>query len=67
LVPKCTKDEFNEASKNMIKAVYLAKDSLILDISFIRPKYKGKEKSPIVVVRNKELDVWLRQFLEELI
>lgn len=67
MVPKCTKDEFNEAGKNMIKAVYLAKDNLILNISIIRSKYKSKEKNPIVVVRNKELDVWLRQYLEELI
>ena len=57
LVPKCRKDEFHKSVELMIKPVFLEHEYLDLQISLIRPKYMTKEKAPIIVIRNKEVDV----------
>lgn len=41
----------------MPKPVFLDNDYLSLQISFIKQKYINKEKSPIIIVRNKEIDL----------
>ena len=65
LTPSCTKDEFKQAITEAVTPVYLSNDCLELHISILKPKYITKERPPIVIVKNKELNLPLRQILED--
>jgi hypothetical protein len=49
----------------MTSPVYLESDYLSLEISIVRPKYASLEKAPIIIVKNKEIDLELRLILED--
>lgn len=66
-MPKCKKDEFNKATEKMLKPVYLEHEYLDMQISLLKPKYINKEKAPIIVITNKEIDMQLRLIVEDMI
>jgi hypothetical protein len=67
LTPACTKEEFKLAIMDAVTPVYLTNDCLKLQISLIKPKYLARERSPTILVMNKELNLPLRQILEDFI
>jgi hypothetical protein len=50
-----------------VTPVYLTNDCLKLQISLIKPKYLARERPPTILVMNKELNLPLRQILEDFI
>ena len=60
VVPACTKEEFKKAISHAITPVYLENDWLELHISLIKSKYISKEKGPLILIKNKELNAKLR-------
>lgn len=67
LVPGCTKEDYRKAIMDAVTPVSLTNDCLELQISLIKPKYQMREKPPTIMVRNKELNLPLRQILEDFI
>ena len=67
LTPACTKEEFKQAILDAVTPVYLTNDCLKLQISLIKPKYLARERPPTILVMNKELNLPLRQILEDYI
>lgn len=67
VVPSCTKEEFRAAIAKAVTPVYLEKDYLELQVSLLKPKYMSREKAPIILIKNQELNLQLRLILEDFI
>ncbi|CDW85631.1 UNKNOWN [Stylonychia lemnae] len=63
VTPKCSKLEFQNAIKSAVYPVYLEQDCIDIQISLLKGKYLIKEKTPIIIIRNREVNVYLRQIL----